>query len=1482
MKSRALKLGLCITVFFFLLVASFALVRPIYIGLGNAMRSKIDELNSTLDESFRINVSYSSLSPSILTGINIKNIVVKDTETDEVVLTIKKARADYSFVNILKGDYKNGISKIIIRDLYAEIIRGSQSTWLEYTLEKNVEKEQSQKIKVENKTIFDILSDSEINLDIPFDIFINNLNVVYRDTRNKIQLTAALRKVFVERTLTKGKYSVDLSGKLSGDIKSNTFSTNIFLQSSLLSKINNSSAVINFFNTNFNSYSINQIGFLSEYEDSVFVFKMLPTFQNIYLELSANVKTKDINCRFDSNNFKINNVLAGIKKGSVIDTVSNLVISASMNVAYNLETEKIKYSASGDVDIPNSLIRGGLNLSFALNGDRYYVNVPYINGTGELYDVNFSGGYNINAIQPQGILSVNKIVLENEGQITAEFYFEPLKRGFMAFSPQIMLDDKVFTAAQLNFIPQRDGFDFDFDIYDYSHIDSGAPGVLTLSGNYLTASKFFQSNINVDGFYVDSLMETVAFFLDKNRSGFVNDTSKMFKNTIFSTAVYVSSYNNNFSYSIPSVIIADTKSDSKMLMLALDGNKENIQLTKFELVFDDQKIMATAHSENMYEVSTRQNQTVVTGQVEYNTIPYTFTGLISKDWITVTGDYGFSFSFMNDKETDNLLGSFALDEFPLKFENTTFSISADTNFFYNLNDKLNINVSKFNIQSFNPLTQNTPTFAFVGNVDKNGTFLQSITYKDSSSNLSGNGSVVWNFNDSDFTSASYSIYLADPFYNESLKIEGDVSNPDNKPLTAKSFLNDFYYSSFISLKDFRTGRFFGDAFSNDTMNAELSLSGALTNPLVSLSVPNGKFTINNVPVNFSIQASIVDLEFELTKASLEWGNLKINDITSKLSLNDWIGTFDCNVDTVFMDRTLMAPFHAEFKGFKNELSKKFVPESFELDLICSKPSGTFVKSQQEISIKALKTAEEILISSSPNLGLTGSINEYGDVRLSVNNNIPCKFDVATNIKQKYSDLRISDVNIDLDKMLKLVDFKMAKIYNGTLTGEFAIVGSKNTRQFDGHLQIIPAEFSMPEFFTAHARTDVINIYMGKDLIYIPTTRCMVRRSPVDVSVNINFKKMVLDFVTVNVRTVNDTYAPVNINLNQIHVKGNGQLDLEIVVDTESVTVTGDITAKDTTAEFGTSTFNDVVNTINNSNETNENSLGVQVMLDVKMQKRVQVYYSSFLRGLVVPGSEVIFSYDSAYDKMILSGDVPLRSGEIIYLNSSFYIKEGRIIFSEEDDGIDPYVSLKAETRERDSMDNEVTIALQVEHQKLSQLTPKLTSSPARSEKEIMEILGNFVTGNSDNAGTFGLAIGDYALQTMVMRRVENALRDFLNFDILSIRTMVVQNALKYSISRDSERQGVNISNFFDNTTVYIGKYFGNAIYADALLRLSYNKNRINDASTLQGLVFKPEIGLEMEAPFANIRWSLAPDLSEIARNNIVIIPALTLSWKFNY
>ena len=168
----------------------------------------------------------------------------------------------------------------------------------------------------------------------------------------------------------------------------------------------------------------------------------------------------------------------------------------------------------------------------------------------------------------------------------------------------------------------------------------------------------------------------------------------------------------------------------------------------------------------------------------------------------------------------------------------------------------------------------------------------------------------------------------------------------------------------------------------------------------------------------------------------------------------------------------------------------------------------------------------------------------------------------------------------------------------------------------------------------------------------------------------------------------------------------------------------------------------------------------------------------------------------------------------------------------------------------------------------------------------MEILGQVATADtsSDNAWRdLAVAGTDLLTQMGVLRPAENFIRDALGLDAFSVRTLALQNAVF-----GNSIQGANSSdrwtpgNFLDNTTVYIGKYFGSSLYLDALLQFSYYdsdlyqdrvyKNTMFPA-VFGNLLFLPEIGLELDTPFAHIRWGVSP----VPDNNSV-----TLSWRFSY
>ena len=219
----------------------------------------------------------------------------------------------------------------------------------------------------------------------------------------------------------------------------------------------------------------------------------------------------------------------------------------------------------------------------------------------------------------------------------------------------------------------------------------------------------------------------------------------------------------------------------------------------------------------------------------------------------------------------------------------------------------------------------------------------------------------------------------------------------------------------------------------------------------------------------------------------------------------------------------------------------------------------------------------------------------------------------------------------------------------------------------------------------------------------------------------------------------------------------------------------------------------------------------------------------------------------------------------------------------------PVITLRAETREKDSLGQQVKIIFAVENQNLKNLNPKFSSVPSKSEQEIMSLLGQVMKTDSDNIGEVLLSVGDYYIQSTVMSGIENKLRDLFNFDIFSVRTNFLQNTFgtlnSNGTSSDevsSEKQKITIGNFLDNSTVYIGKYLGSALYVDGMLHLSLEDSDSTDITSAGNLIFRPEIGLELELPIANIRWNMAPDINALMNNQYVPSTSLTLSWKFNF
>jgi len=119
--------------------------------------------------------------------------------------------------------------------------------------------------------------------------------------------------------------------------------------------------------------------------------------------------------------------------------------------------------------------------------------------------------------------------------------------------------------------------------------------------------------------------------------------------------------------------------------------------------------------------------------------------------------------------------------------------------------------------------------------------------------------------------------------------------------------------------------------------------------------------------------------------------------------------------------------------------------------------------------------------------------------------------------------------------------------------------------------------------------------------------------------------------------------------------------------------------------------------------------------------------------------------------------------------------------------------------------------------------------------------------------------------------MERQIRNFLHLDMFSVRTHVLQNAVINAAMQSPVDRNGRVGNYFDNTTVFGGKYIGGDMFIQGMLSMRYDENRVANG----GLRFEPDIGVELQNPLFNIRWDFIPAHPE---NWWVNDNYITLTW----
>ena len=1476
MRVRLIKLGASTITFIILLLISLLLIRPVYLSISEKFVEVRDSLLSAVEENTALKIAYEKASPSLFTGLKLQHLQVIDSQTNLVLLKINSVGFAYNLPALLTGNIEKGLGDLVIQGISAEY-NANQNAEVLNRISNLIESLSSQEKK----------STSKFNL--PFGVKILNTTLSYFDKDFRIK--TRLKNIRLKTSENENLIMTEIKGDVNFYPESKKFEVlgNLEMDFSLLgtisSKFDEFAAQLRILSLSNEIISSKPLQIVCDYSNKTFNAQILQNTVPVHLSATYNTELESASVTLQTDKFEPLSFVRIKNKKDVLNKFVGSKLSGIYKFNYEGQQKQINYSGDGSLSTGINLGVSPLEAKFAFGGNQDFVDVRYINLRSDFVSADFEGNCNLKTLQPQGSFFLNYFKLNNGNELTLEMYLDHLEKGFMCFIPQLNLGEQFFTALQIDVIPQDNSIDYEVSVYDYSNQMEGIVGSIGVNGSVLLDSDaYMQCNLSLDNFFISSALNAVSFFLDESSSNSVKDISKTFSSYIMSSECFASTDFSSITYNIPYSVIANTKKDGEMALFSFDGTESALQVSQFDILFAGQEINFTLNAdysdgfENLFFVS----------NIAINNVPYGLSGtILDAKQISLTGDYGFSAEIFNNK--NNLKGSLSMDGLPLSIQNLLLGISIDSEFDFRSLSDWNVKINRFEFKDNNTANKSAPNITFVGSLNNFGALFDKINYVDSTSILSGQGTMLWSFDNDALTNASVNIDLANYSSSESIKIECSASNPMNKNFSELDFLQDIFLSSQISIQNLPISRFLSDQKSSNVLNGVITVLGPIDNPGITVSVFDTSIAIAGSALKVDLNASLEDGIAKIVDSTINVAGQKISGIQANFNLSTFTGNLLASLDGNLLGGKYTSPLEINISSSMDAQASEFgfsnfkIPEAFLLSLILNKIESASFGNYENVKLSVVASPNRFDFFGGNNNEIIGSFVDGKNLKIQTVQDLPIRMNVNGTIENSLLDISVDDFFLDFSKVSNFLNFPFFHALSGIAYGNLHIGGYTTDPEFAGDLVAQNFLYSIPDYINENFYSKEIKIDVEDNAFVMRNLVSRVKKGYIDATIRFEFDRWIFYSVLVNVKTRGSTLVPAKFIMPNMQFEGDAACDLIIdVILAEGVTLRGSIFAQDIDGTF--SLFSGTEEEI----PQNTNYFYTKVDLDMLVGQHGRVFFPNkenpVLKALINPQTKIRLKLDSETDFFELNGDLILRGGSIVALGRTFYLREGRLLFNDKQGTLDPLITVRAEMRETDSEGDNVKIFLTAENQKLSAFSPSFSSSPAKSESEIMALLGQIVIPeDTDSIRDFGinvLAGGlNYVAQTTAVKEVEDRLRDLFKFDIFSLRTTILQNALLVGLNNNNN--SATIGNYLDNSSVYIGKYFGNAMYLDALLHFDYNASLVETGRSITGLSLEPEIGFELDSPFALIRWSLSPSIGNI---NNFWIPDVSVgfSWKLMF
>jgi hypothetical protein len=969
------------------------------------------------------------------------------------------------------------------------------------------------------------------------------------------------------------------------------------------------------------------------------------------------------------------------------------------------------------------------------------------------------------------------------------------------------------------------------------------------------------------------------------------------------TEVFLQTDFTHISYSAPRLITAYGGRNDLFAISSVSGTERNFRLT-------DGHIASVANAADLAFSADFSDRNYLTFSLEtaFQNLAYNIEGvLLDQSQLTLQSDSGFYANIAIGKD-GGFSGYTRADSLALPLNDNLALLSADADLRFESASSWSVNFK--NLEVSNPPAEVSDTgtpagasanasasagattaggfsfnqrvsFRLNGTVNQSGALFNQLVVDDGRGALGGLARFTW---DADFSSFEGLISLNDSLMRETADVFGTYSGG---VLELNAKLANFQAERFLSLPS-------GSALVSGDLTITMNPDSAWQS---SFDISALSFRFMNTDCLVAARGAIDSDTLAIEEAVFQFGTLRTE--LAALSLDRGGNGMEGQAALAGQagGRTLEADVSiaTEFEGFDSWTDFPAALASFKGTLDVNRMKYDKWLSNEPFRFTFFREGKQMSVSGGPRNMLRFEAGEGGEFYAGFSSPAPLRGSIVGAIKDGAIDARTSSLYIDLDALKNyLPEQDIINFQGGFLVASLRIEGALSDPLFYGTATGNNVRFNVPRYVPAEAGPVQLAIrFDGNEMRFGPVL-ARVGGGQAAIDGSFRFERWVPNTFSLAISIAPESPIPVATDISLIGARGIASGKLKLDMEDGIFSIMGDILADNTEITMNTQA------PVEAPQEGAKTEFNVNLALHTG--RKVEVLWPNadwpILRANVDPGNTISIKSESLSGRYSLTGDIGFRGGEIFYFERSFYIRQGQLVFNENETRFDPRLTARAETRDR-TENGTVTISMVIDNQPLLSFTPRLESNPPLSQYEILSLMGeNLLGGTTAEDGTveraFVNSLGDVAAQFGVVRRSERLIRDLLHLDMFSMRTQVLQNYFFQATARSAEQEdaagetggqgsnpkapnpAMNFGNYLDNTTVFGGIYIGSDMFVQGMLSMRYDENSIASG----GIRFEPDIGIELKNPLFDISWSLVPLHPEnlwITDNSITI----TRRWTLN-